>query len=161
MKTRPKILRSVFFHCRPAAWASYMTNSPTVIVMIGLPARGKTYMSKKLTRYLNWIGVPTKGGYQQGTSRVQAGYQGSAAHVTFGPSDDIEHQSGSDWSRWAAVKLCEKNMRSIEKCLNWMEFYLKVQFATTVECFFVNRPCPFLKCLMFWYKCSSQPAEPV
>lgn len=46
---------------RPAAWASYMTNSPTLIVMIGLPARGKTYMSKKLTRYLNWIGVPTKG----------------------------------------------------------------------------------------------------
>lgn len=44
-----------------AAWASYMTNSPTLIVMIGLPARGKTYMSKKLTRYLNWIGVPTKG----------------------------------------------------------------------------------------------------
>lgn len=39
-----------------------MTNSPTLIVMIGLPARGKTYMSKKLTRYLNWIGVPTKGG---------------------------------------------------------------------------------------------------
>ncbi|KPP70597.1 6-phosphofructo-2-kinase/fructose-2,6-bisphosphatase-like, partial [Scleropages formosus] len=25
-----------------------------------LPARGKTYISKKLTRYLNWIGVPTK-----------------------------------------------------------------------------------------------------
>ncbi|EGW00959.1 6-phosphofructo-2-kinase/fructose-2,6-biphosphatase 2 [Cricetulus griseus] len=37
-----------------------MTNSPTLIVMIGLPARGKTYVSKKLTRYLNWIGVPTK-----------------------------------------------------------------------------------------------------
>lgn len=45
----------------PLAWASYMTNSPTLIVMIGLPARGKTYVSKKLTRYLNWIGVPTKG----------------------------------------------------------------------------------------------------
>ncbi|PIO32829.1 hypothetical protein AB205_0221600 [Aquarana catesbeiana] len=37
-----------------------MTNCPTVIVMVGLPARGKTYISKKLTRYLNWIGVPTK-----------------------------------------------------------------------------------------------------
>ncbi|XP_051050782.1 6-phosphofructo-2-kinase/fructose-2,6-bisphosphatase 3 isoform X4 [Phodopus roborovskii] len=37
-----------------------LTNSPTVIVMVGLPARGKTYISKKLTRYLNWIGVPTK-----------------------------------------------------------------------------------------------------
>lgn len=37
------------------------TNSPTMIVMVGLPARGKTYISKKLTRYLNWIDVPTKG----------------------------------------------------------------------------------------------------
>lgn len=38
-----------------------MTNCPTLIVTVGLPARGKTYISKKLTRYLNWIGVPTKG----------------------------------------------------------------------------------------------------
>lgn len=53
-----------YLYLQTAAWASYMTNSPTVIVMIGLPARGKTYMSKKLTRYLNWIGVPTKGRYQ-------------------------------------------------------------------------------------------------
>ncbi|KAM4747131.1 6-phosphofructo-2-kinase/fructose-2,6-bisphosphatase 3 isoform 2-T2 [Rhinophrynus dorsalis] len=37
-----------------------LANSPTVIVMVGLPARGKTYISKKLTRYLNWSGVPTK-----------------------------------------------------------------------------------------------------
>uniref|UniRef100_I3KBX8 6-phosphofructo-2-kinase/fructose-2,6-bisphosphatase n=1 Tax=Oreochromis niloticus TaxID=8128 RepID=I3KBX8_ORENI len=36
------------------------TNSPTMIVMVGLPARGKTYISTKLTRYLNWIGVKTK-----------------------------------------------------------------------------------------------------
>ncbi|KAG8429961.1 hypothetical protein GDO86_018754 [Hymenochirus boettgeri] len=36
------------------------TNSPTMIILVGLPARGKTYISKKLTRYLNWIGVPTK-----------------------------------------------------------------------------------------------------
>uniref|UniRef100_A0A4W3GWG8 6-phosphofructo-2-kinase/fructose-2,6-bisphosphatase 2 n=1 Tax=Callorhinchus milii TaxID=7868 RepID=A0A4W3GWG8_CALMI len=42
------------------SWPSHMTNWPTLIVMIGLPARGKTYVSKKLTRYLNWIGVPTK-----------------------------------------------------------------------------------------------------
>uniref|UniRef100_A0A8B9I0Q0 6-phosphofructo-2-kinase/fructose-2,6-biphosphatase 1 n=1 Tax=Astyanax mexicanus TaxID=7994 RepID=A0A8B9I0Q0_ASTMX len=37
------------------------TNSPTMIVMVGLPARGKTYISRKLTRYLNWIGVQTQG----------------------------------------------------------------------------------------------------
>lgn len=47
--------------CPPAACGPKLTNSPTVIVMVGLPARGKTYISKKLTRYLNWIGVPTKG----------------------------------------------------------------------------------------------------
>ncbi|XP_056589222.1 6-phosphofructo-2-kinase/fructose-2,6-bisphosphatase 2a [Triplophysa dalaica] len=53
-KTEPRIIE------KKCSWASYMTYSPTVIVMIGLPARGKTYISKKLTRYLNWIGVPTK-----------------------------------------------------------------------------------------------------
>lgn len=37
-----------------------MVKTPTVLVMVGLPARGKTYISRKLTRYLNWIGVTTK-----------------------------------------------------------------------------------------------------
>uniref|UniRef100_A0A8C7D5R0 6-phosphofructo-2-kinase/fructose-2,6-biphosphatase 4b n=1 Tax=Oncorhynchus kisutch TaxID=8019 RepID=A0A8C7D5R0_ONCKI len=49
--------------CPPRAtqdWTVCMTNCPTLIVTVGLPARGKTYISKKLTRYLNWIGVPTK-----------------------------------------------------------------------------------------------------
>ncbi|XP_031697794.1 6-phosphofructo-2-kinase/fructose-2,6-bisphosphatase-like isoform X2 [Anarrhichthys ocellatus] len=46
---------------RPHASVPQFTNSPTMIVMVGLPARGKTYISKKLTRYLNWIGVTTKG----------------------------------------------------------------------------------------------------
>ncbi|XP_059858082.1 6-phosphofructo-2-kinase/fructose-2,6-bisphosphatase 1 isoform X5 [Delphinus delphis] len=32
-----------------------------MVIMVGLPARGKTYISTKLTRYLNWIGTPTKG----------------------------------------------------------------------------------------------------
>uniref|UniRef100_A0AAY4BZY9 6-phosphofructo-2-kinase/fructose-2,6-bisphosphatase 2 n=1 Tax=Denticeps clupeoides TaxID=299321 RepID=A0AAY4BZY9_9TELE len=62
----------------PLSWASHMTNSPTVIVLMGLPARGKTYISKKLTRYLNWIGVPTKvfnlGEYRRGTVRAYKSY---------------------------------------------------------------------------------------
>lgn len=32
------------------------TKKRLVIGMVGLPARGKTYMAKKLCRYLNWIG---------------------------------------------------------------------------------------------------------
>uniref|UniRef100_A0A0V0G8D4 Putative fructose-6-phosphate n=1 Tax=Triatoma dimidiata TaxID=72491 RepID=A0A0V0G8D4_TRIDM len=39
--------------------ANYV-NSPHIIAMVGLPARGKTYISKKLSRYLNWIGINTK-----------------------------------------------------------------------------------------------------
>ncbi len=34
-----------------------MLPTPQVICMVGLPARGKTYISRKLARYLTWIGV--------------------------------------------------------------------------------------------------------
>lgn len=35
--------------------------SKLCIVTVGLPARGKTYVAMKLTRYLRWIGINTKG----------------------------------------------------------------------------------------------------
>ncbi|XP_058147499.1 6-phosphofructo-2-kinase/fructose-2,6-bisphosphatase 1 isoform X3 [Dasypus novemcinctus] len=46
--------------CKRTASIPQFTNSPTMVIMVGLPARGKTYISTKLTRYLNWIGTPTK-----------------------------------------------------------------------------------------------------
>lgn len=36
---------------------------PNVIALVGLPARGKTYISHKLCRYLNWIGIKTRGSF--------------------------------------------------------------------------------------------------
>lgn len=66
MKTL-RIMAFLFIHfvslhlCISAHGGPHLANPPTVIVMVGLPARGKTYMSRKLTRYLNWIGIPTKG----------------------------------------------------------------------------------------------------
>ncbi len=38
-----------------------VTNSPVCITLVGLPARGKTYIARKLERYLRWIGLTTKG----------------------------------------------------------------------------------------------------
>jgi len=35
-------------------------NIQHVIALVGLPARGKTYIATKLARYLNWIGINTK-----------------------------------------------------------------------------------------------------
>uniref|UniRef100_A0A673I0W0 6-phosphofructo-2-kinase/fructose-2,6-bisphosphatase 4-like n=1 Tax=Sinocyclocheilus rhinocerous TaxID=307959 RepID=A0A673I0W0_9TELE len=56
----PSSICTHFYSLSLCLMAVCMTNCPTLIVTVGLPARGKTYISKKLTRYLNWIGVPTK-----------------------------------------------------------------------------------------------------
>lgn len=65
-----------------------LTNSPTVIVMVGLPARGKTYISKKLTRYLNWIGVPTKG------EAVSSHYVLRSCSPPLTPKQKAKHKNG-------------------------------------------------------------------
>lgn len=35
-------------------------NEHLILVMVGLPARGKSYLAKKMARYLNWFGVRSK-----------------------------------------------------------------------------------------------------
>jgi broad specificity phosphatase PhoE/predicted kinase len=34
--------------------------APIVLAMVGLPARGKTYIARKVARYLSWLGHPTR-----------------------------------------------------------------------------------------------------
>lgn len=54
---------SAFLPSKPLSLCPDIANvaiAPCVMVMVGLPARGKTFIAKKLTRYLNWIGIDTR-----------------------------------------------------------------------------------------------------
>ena len=52
--------------------------SKLVIVMVGLPARGKSYITKKIARYLNWLQHDTKIFNVGERRRITAGSQPSA-----------------------------------------------------------------------------------
>jgi broad specificity phosphatase PhoE/predicted kinase len=45
---------------RRIEYSSFVRNEKLVFVMVGLPARGKTFLARKLARYLNWLGVTTR-----------------------------------------------------------------------------------------------------
>lgn len=54
--------------------------SKLVIIMVGLPARGKSYITKKLARYLNWLQHETKI-FNVGNTRRQSNHHvGPASH---------------------------------------------------------------------------------
>ncbi|KAF7170925.1 hypothetical protein CNMCM5623_003377 [Aspergillus felis] len=60
--------------------------SKLVIVMVGLPARGKSYVTKKLSRYLNWLQHDTQIFNVGERRRVAAGKSPSPARA-MGPRD--------------------------------------------------------------------------
>lgn len=87
---------------------SSSTSTPHVIALVGLPARGKTYISKKLSRYLNWIGINTRvfnlGDYRR---RVEANY---CDHSVFDPNNEKGSQMRD--------QICQKGLEDV---LNYLE----------------------------------------
>jgi len=90
----------------PAGCRNKLVQTPTVICLVGLPARGKTYISKKLARYLQWIGVSTKV-FNVGEYRREA-FRNFAGKEFFNPENEefakIRHDCAKraleDMSAW-------------------------------------------------------------
>ncbi|XP_075264405.1 6-phosphofructo-2-kinase/fructose-2,6-bisphosphatase-like isoform X2 [Convolutriloba macropyga] len=91
-----------------------MSQKHTVVVMVGLPARGKTFVAKKLVRYLNWIGIRSRvfnvGEYRR--KRQDGGYRGYQGDEFFKSSNkaaiELRHQCAlealHDMDAWCQQK---------------------------------------------------------
>jgi 6-phosphofructo-2-kinase/fructose-2,6-biphosphatase 2 len=87
---------------------SNLVNIPHVIAMVGLPARGKTYISKKLSRYLNWIGINTRvfnlGEYRRNVTQAYRN------HDFFRPDNNVAMTIRTN---------CAKH--ALDDVINWLE----------------------------------------
>ncbi|KAI9478589.1 MAG: 6-phosphofructo-2-kinase-domain-containing protein [Benjaminiella poitrasii] len=59
----------------------------SVLILVGLPARGKTYISQKVCRYLTWLGITTKV-FNVGNYRRKL-YGAKQEHSFFDPTNPI------------------------------------------------------------------------
>ncbi|KAG1094144.1 hypothetical protein G6F42_018809 [Rhizopus arrhizus] len=78
-----------------------MSNSNLRIacVMVGLPARGKTYISQKVCRYLTWLGINTKV-FNVGNYRRKL-YGAKQEHSFFDPENPIGIQQRKESAKAA------------------------------------------------------------
>lgn len=71
-------------------WTALGFEEPLVIAMVGLPARGKSYISKMLMRYLKWTGYECEL-FNVGSYRREMGF-GSADSNFFSASNQDAHR---------------------------------------------------------------------
>lgn len=60
-------------------WISFGFEQPLVIAMVGLPARGKSYIVNMIIRYLKWIGIEARV-FNVGSYRRKMGHQAAESN---------------------------------------------------------------------------------
>ena len=86
---------------------TFGSRNKLVVAMVGLPARGKSYLVKMLVRYLTWIGFPTRI-FNVGELRRRKGLAGASADF-FGNTEAAQAQ------RDRLAMLCQEDM------YDWLE----------------------------------------
>ncbi|RNF04956.1 putative 6-phosphofructo-2-kinase/fructose-2,6-biphosphatase [Trypanosoma rangeli] len=93
-----------------AKFSSYTTISdpvPLVVCMVGLPGRGKSFIARRLSRYLNWKGVPCRV-FNAGSYRRQLlGVEGTADAGFFDPNNAKGSQLREKMAQLACEDLLE------------------------------------------------------
>lgn len=79
-----------------------------VLVMVGLPARGKSFVVHKATRYIEWLGFPTRM-FNVGNLRRQLGKAGEDA-AFFNPDNQDATQLREDMA-----------MEVLDELIDWLE----------------------------------------
>lgn len=79
-------------------------------VMVGLPARGKTYIARKLSRYLSWLGL-----------RTQVFNVGNYRRKQFGAVQP--HNFFDSTNREAREQRTRAAMDALEDMKNWFDEY--------------------------------------
>src|SRR3954470_1635728 len=78
------------------------------VVMVGLPARGKTFVARKLQRYVSWLGYRTLGVNVGDYRRARAGAKQPATY--FAPDNDATRESREAFA-----------MSALHDLLDWFE----------------------------------------
>lgn len=74
---------------RQQAWVSFGLEQPLVIAMVGLPARGKSYIVNMIIRYLKWIGFEAKV-FNVGSYRRKMGMQSADSNFFDGNNEEAK-----------------------------------------------------------------------
>ena len=87
----------------PSTWTALGFEEPLVIAMVGLPARGKSYISKMLMRYLKWTGFECEL-FNVGSYRREMGFASADSNFFSAGNQD-------------AHKVREELAMSVQECM--------------------------------------------